>query len=527
MNESVLLTDDHPVDPDDELLVAYLDSELDDDQRKSVEKRLVGEISFRQRLQALQTGWEWLDDLPSESTSEKLLESTIELVVADIKPASVQQNSWLVRNWKKVAFVSALMAALAIGLAGTKIARDAALAAELKELAIAEDHKAYSLGRNFSFFHELANNRQWEPMLAAMEQVGGRSMAPPSIVDAIPLDQRAERIQTLPTKEREKLEVRWKTYSGYSEEAKQDIRKTAARIEQREDGELLLRTMKAASVWLEGLSETLRDELQSDDKEVRKAAIDYAIAFTMADLFRDSGKLISDDTSDRIYLWLLPMLQQRLSMAPDLVQRIESAKEESTNPGRTEELVHYYLLRVMVGDRELRNRGGIGGGRIGPGFGGPSFGSLGLSAFMRPPSHRPPGMKRDGENPRPGGERRPRPTLRIPGLTDDEIEGLKNVLSDEALSNLNALTSMSTELAGNVAISDMLRTWAAADTLRTWAVESVKRNAPDFGSDEMTPLDRYRARQDRETLDLRPPDEIIDEIFARSNWWRSSTGRPR
>ena len=73
MSESVLLADDQPVDPDDELLVAYLDDELDDKTRKAVEQRLVAEVDFRLRLQALQTGWGWLDELPNESTNEKLV----------------------------------------------------------------------------------------------------------------------------------------------------------------------------------------------------------------------------------------------------------------------------------------------------------------------------------------------------------------------------------------------------------------------------------------------------------------------
>ena len=78
MSDSVLLRDDQPVDPDDELLVAYLDDELDVEERKGVEKRLVAETEFQRRLQALQTGWEWLDELPVESNNEKLVESTIE-----------------------------------------------------------------------------------------------------------------------------------------------------------------------------------------------------------------------------------------------------------------------------------------------------------------------------------------------------------------------------------------------------------------------------------------------------------------
>lgn len=511
MSESVLLTDDHPVDPDDELLVAYLDGELEDTERAAVERRLVGEIEFRQRLQTLQTGWEWLDELPNESTNEKLVESTIELVVADIAPIKVQQDNWYRRNWKQLAFAGVVLLSLLLGIAGTNLARRAALARELEELSIAEDYQAYRLGRHFRLYNELAYNRQWQAMLNAMEQVGERSMAPPSVVEAIPLEERAAAIQQLPTEEREKLVVRWKTYSEFSEETKQEIRLTAAKVKESDDSELLLRTMKAASKWIENLDEELRDELQSDDQAVREVATDDAIAFTMAKLARDSGKLISDDTSDRIYLWLQTLLTQRMEEIPQLAEGMEKAKLNSEQPGRTEEVIRYFFLRLMVDDRGRGGgRGGPGFG--GPGFGGPGFGGLGLSAFSRPPGSRP-------NEPRDGEEGRPRPQVRVTRISDDEIEDLTNVLSVEALADLDALTSLSTELAGNAAVSD---------TLRTWAAESNRRNAPDFGSDELTPLDRYRARSDRETLDLRPPEEIINAVYSRPNWWGgSSRGRPR
>jgi len=60
MSDSVLLADEHPIDPDDELLVAYLDGELNDLERRAVEKRLVSEPDFQKRMQSLEpagSGW--------------------------------------------------------------------------------------------------------------------------------------------------------------------------------------------------------------------------------------------------------------------------------------------------------------------------------------------------------------------------------------------------------------------------------------------------------------------------------------
>ena len=517
MSDGVLLADNHPVDPDDELLVAYLDGELDDGERASVEKRLVGEVGFRHRLQALQTGWEWLDDLPDESTNEKLVESTIELVVADILPRKKTDVSWFRQNWKSVAFVSVLLFGFLAGVVGTSLAKRVALKKELEELAIAEDHQAYSLGPKFSFYYALAYNPQWQTMLKTIEQVGRRSMAPPSIIREIPLEERAASIQTLSTDDRERLVGRWETYNGYSDATKEKIRQTAQKVREQDDGELLLRTMKAASVWIEDLSDELRDDLLSDDEAVRNEAIDDAIGMTMADLANESGRLISDETSDRIYLWLQLLYTQRLEAMPELTARIEFMRNSLKEQGRPAEWVDYGFLRSMVDDRAFRNRGGVFGSSRMLGSGGPG---PGFPGFIRPPEPRPP-EARDGKPPldvpRADPERRPR-SVRIPRITDDEIADLKSVLSDDALEDLVALTSLSTKLAGDVAVTE---------TLRTWAAESVRRNAPVFDTDEMTPLDRYRAREDRDVLDLRPADEIVNEIYSRPGWRSGLRGRPR
>ena len=205
---------------------------------------LVEEVEFQRRLQALQTGWEWLDELPDESSNEKLVESTIELLVADIVPKATTQTSWLKKNWKQVTFASSLLFALAVGVIGTSVAHRLALRKDLEELAIAEDHEAYKLGGNFEFYRDLAYNRRWQDMLKTMEQVGDREMAPKSVVASIPVDERRAALKELPTKTRERLVGRWEAYNGFSEETKQKMRQTAKEVREADDSERLLRTMK-------------------------------------------------------------------------------------------------------------------------------------------------------------------------------------------------------------------------------------------------------------------------------------------
>jgi len=56
MTTAETLTDNTPVDPDDELLVAYLDGELSRQDQAALEDRLMTDDSLRSRLQQLQTG---------------------------------------------------------------------------------------------------------------------------------------------------------------------------------------------------------------------------------------------------------------------------------------------------------------------------------------------------------------------------------------------------------------------------------------------------------------------------------------
>ena len=483
MSESVLLADDQPVDPDDELLVAYLDDELDDKTRKKVEQRLVAEVDFRLRLQALQTGWEWLDELPNESTNEKLVESTIELAVEDLVPGKKTKPSWLSLHWKKLAFVAVLLFGFLAGAGATMIQRQIALTRDLEELAIAEDHEAYKLGDNFAFYRQLAYNDRWQSMIGTMEKVGQREMAPPSVVAAIPLDQRDDAIAGLDTETREKLLGRWQAYSGYGEDSKQKLRQVAREVKKADDSEKLLRTMKAASVWLEDLSEELRDELQSEEEDVRKTAIDLAIDITLLELARDSGRLLSDETAGQIYLWLQVLLKQRIDADESFAAFVDRLTEMAIESGRDPAWVEWGFIRMMVDDMSSRGRGFGGGPRGGSGFGMPGFGGgpgrppSGRSPGGRPPEGDDQGRSRDGgpgeAEPRDGGPR-PGPP-RVQRITDQEYTELREqILSQEAREDLLALTDLSDDLTGSDQDTHVIA------TLRTWAREAVRRNSPDL-----------------------------------------------
>lgn len=81
----------------DELLVAYLDGELDAEQRRDVEERLPRDDGFRRRLNELDRAWDMLDELPKTVADEKFVRSTVEMVAvaaAEEAGAAQRQSIW-------------------------------------------------------------------------------------------------------------------------------------------------------------------------------------------------------------------------------------------------------------------------------------------------------------------------------------------------------------------------------------------------------------------------------------------------
>lgn len=78
MNQSESNTND--LTATDELLVAYLDGELDVDARRGVEERLPRDDSFRRRLNEFDRAWDLLDELPKTVADDQFVRSTVEMV---------------------------------------------------------------------------------------------------------------------------------------------------------------------------------------------------------------------------------------------------------------------------------------------------------------------------------------------------------------------------------------------------------------------------------------------------------------
>ncbi len=450
------LHDDAPVDPDDELLVAYLDGELDREQRTSVENRLVEEIPLRTRLQQLQTGWDLLSELPDPAPSQKLVESTLELAVTDVLQDNPNANSF----WRRFRIPLSALALSLLGVMGvlgiTAAGRNREYRRQLQDLAIAEHFDAYNQGGDIALMRQLASETSWAKMVEASREVGELNLDSIAEVSAMPLDERSERVTHLSLEKRAQLYSRWERFLRLDETNRDRLRATADAVARQPDAELLLQTMQTYAVWREKLSTDLRDQITSSDNRLRREAIRSAIAQTQRSNSRQSSAILDDETTDVIYLALRQTARQRLSdRDPPTVRLRELLKSRrSSDPDLG---VIWGIVRASeLGRWSTQRRQG----------------------FRSPP--------RDSERPSPLGR--------------EELELIRFVLPDQAIDILSLVSGDQPD--------------REAEALQAWAVEALRRHSPGREADETSLLDRYGelSATQREVIDLLPPSEILQRL---------------
>lgn len=109
-------SDELTLSRDEEMLAAYLDGKLDDDDAREVASRLADDDALRQRVNRLAQAWALLDELPRSQLDESFTRSTIEMVAVAAE-ADVQRDVTRRVRWQWVAGMGAACAlAVATGV---------------------------------------------------------------------------------------------------------------------------------------------------------------------------------------------------------------------------------------------------------------------------------------------------------------------------------------------------------------------------------------------------------------------------
>ncbi len=327
------LSDDRPVDPDDESLVAYLDGELAAEDRDALERRLLEEDALRGRLRELQHSWDLLEELPSATPNEKMVESTLEMVVSDVVRASPERPMWHKVRGPLVVFAALLLPPLvAFGAVAWK--RTADYRRELEMLAVAENVDAYLQADDLELMRELATNERWNRMILAAREVGLIPYDTSPIVASVPVGERESTLEALDADQRSRLATRWDRFQQLAPETRQRVEATHRQVRQQTDAASLVRTMKDYSAWKETLRPRLTDDMEGRSKEARtdaarrSAAIEMAITDTIRDLTERSGMALDDATAREIYHVLEEIVRMRLRSGDSATSALVDYLEE-------------------------------------------------------------------------------------------------------------------------------------------------------------------------------------------------------
>jgi len=471
-----VISDDRPVDPDDELLVAYLDGELDGEMRATVEQRLLDDDTLRSRLQSLQRGWDWLDELPEVVTSEKLVESTLELVVADLAdPRQDASQSWMSGARLPLMILLGSLLSAAVAWASISIARQRIYNQQLRDLAIAENLDAYLTGSNLKLIRELSSNTAWDEMVASANAIGFFQVDQPSSIASVPRHQREAAIAEMPLGGRTNLGTRWDRFVRLAPEDRERVQQTAAEIAVQPDPEELLKTMRIYAVWRETLPRNLRTQLESDEMTVRRKAIDKAIEFTKTEVSQRSGSsLPEDETQDRILFVLKRIAMDRLQNSDANVQEFYAGL--ANRLGEADSL--FILARGLLYQEDGR-----------------------WDRYRRGPGIGPP-----------GGGGSPSGPPRMSPITDRELMMIRSMLPTEVLEGAFY------DLTFGDPQYELL-------VLQAWAEEAVRRRLWSSYEGQSSLLDRYLelAPNERERIDLLPPKDMLRELAPS---WRRFRGGP-
>ncbi len=308
---TAMLSDETPLDPEDELLVSYLDGELSREDESRLQDRLLEDEKLRRRLQQLQTGWDLLDEFPDPTPSLKLVESTLELVVADIVKSKPAKPSLISRfRWPLAIAIASLL-----GVAGAYGVSSAVKAnryqQQLRDLAIAENLDAYIRGKDQELMRLLPSVPEWTNMVAAAREMGDLEISETTKVAATSLTEREPFVQELPIEKLRQLKLRWDRFTALNDVDREQVRRTADAVAQQPDAEYLLQTMQTYAVWIQNLPAELRDEIESSDPATRRAGIAKGIELTQISISQRSTMKLDDETIDWIYFALQQILRQR------------------------------------------------------------------------------------------------------------------------------------------------------------------------------------------------------------------------
>ena len=153
------------IEPDvHELLVAYLDGELDAEAARSVEERLASDPALRMEMQRLDRAWHLLDALETEPVDEQFTRTTLEMTIAAAEEELQQEQAERPRRQLKrtLLLCTAVAAAALCGFLGVRLLTPDPNRQLLEDLPVIENLEQYRAVGDIEFLRALHQERLFD-----------------------------------------------------------------------------------------------------------------------------------------------------------------------------------------------------------------------------------------------------------------------------------------------------------------------------------------------------------------------------
>lgn len=340
----------------DEQLVAYLDGELQPDERAQLEQRLVEESGLRQRLKELQSGWQLLDELPQATVDARFTQTTLELVAADVVAPAGRCGTGPRRWMRGLTIVLSTLVLAVLGALGVYASRQVALRRQLVDLPVIEHLDAYLVADDLAWLTEVSQNELWLETVDAAEAAGAFGPAglpaAQSMLAQAPVAQRVAVLQQLEPAERSRLDLAWQRFENLPSEKQQEVRRRAEQVSEAPQREQLLRTLEAYARLRANWSVETRTALDTGTADQRRQAFTDALSGSRELWLRQLG----DEDSEAVYQvlhvvaedWLRRIFDERENMSPWWNAQVKSFLDNSYQDkfaNREAAILHFVFVR--------------------------------------------------------------------------------------------------------------------------------------------------------------------------------------
>jgi hypothetical protein len=280
---------------DDEVLVAYLDGELDPERTQEIEVSIAQQPALQERISKLRMAWDMLEDLPVVKPSEHFAASTMEMIALAVDDKPESWKGWISKYSSLIVLLS-IPSLFLVGFMWGKYGQSRAERHLLRDLPMLVDWKSLSNIDSIAWLEILAA----EPQLTEATQgepfsiVGGGSVPPT-------YNERREWLAKLSDADRSRLSSNRNELQQRDLVRQNDLRAITAHIyADSKKTPHYLAAIRAYETLLQDQSLTLRASLNDMSLEQRQVELTHLVSWRLAEIY---GRTLLKNDAVAIHEW--------------------------------------------------------------------------------------------------------------------------------------------------------------------------------------------------------------------------------